>query len=56
VFRDFQLHRTDSLVDLVLPYVEDIKLWVSWQRTFKGVLLNFAGCEESNAKYVEYFY
>ena len=56
VFRDFQLYRTDSLVDVILPYEEDIKHWVSWQGTFKSVLLDFAGCDESNANYMGYFY
>jgi hypothetical protein len=55
VFRDFQLHRTESLVDVILPYVEDIRHWVSWQGTFTGVLLDVPGCEERNAKYMEYF-
>jgi hypothetical protein len=36
--------------------VEDIRHSVSWQGTFKGVLLDVAGCEENNAKYMEYFY
>jgi hypothetical protein len=56
LFRDFQLHRTDSLLDVVLPYVEDIRHSVSWQGTFKGVLLDVASCEKNNAKYMEFFY
>jgi hypothetical protein len=56
LFRDFQLHRTDSLVGVILPYVGDITPWVSWQGAFKGVLLDVARCEERNEKYMEYFY